>query len=264
MNSPFTITVSAEDIEASEAYFKRRAAEQVARETRLAEKRRLTRTKNIQKVFADVMRFEPSVIIAEATRSERFYGYDSFKLASIPTYITVIETLLRLAIETAGYRGPQDSDDADAVRVHATQELQARRGATRDRNKKATEQAYRAKAVARELADPRISASHKTRVASGEVEPILVTEAGKVELDWNLVGPAMAAVTGDKPYRPFSKLWATLTFAGDPIKTDWITALPKDTLILFIDAAPDYIAYLQEVLRLACPGHGTPQLRIVP
>jgi hypothetical protein len=263
MNNSFTITFTAEDIEESRVYCERMIADQKVREARLVEKRRLSRTKDIQKVCEDVMRFEPAIIVHEAARRERFYGYDECNLASIPTYITVLETLHRFAIETTGYHGPQDTDDPDAVRVHAAQEAQARRRATREHNKAEAARSYRAEAEAREMADPRIPVSHKTKVAAGTADPILVTDKGEFELDWNLLGPAMAAMGDNDVYRPLSKLWWALTFGGSPIETTWITALPKNTLIPFIDAVPGYIAFLHDIQRLAQTEHNTPSLRVV-
>lgn len=253
-----------DDIQASDTYFECMAAERQAREERLAEKRRLSRTMDMQKMFADLMRYDPHYIVAEAARDERYHGHDWYNLASIPTYIAVLETLHRLAIETTGYRGPQDNDDPDAVRVHAAQEARARRHATRAHDKAEAGRAYRAEAVAREMADPRIPTSHKTKVAAGEAVPVHVTEEGKFALDVDLVLAAtLSTVEDHRAVRPMLKLYGTLTFGGSPIETDWITALPKDILIPFIDAAPGYITFLQEVQRLAERGRGTPALRVV-
>jgi len=244
--------------------FDEEIVERKAREERLAEKRRLSRTKDMQKLFADLMRYDPRSIVAEAARAERYYGHDWPYLASIPTYIAVLETLHRLAIDTAGYRGPQDNDDPDAVRVHAAQEARARRQATRAHDKAEAARVYRATAVAREMADPRIPVSHKTKVAAGEAVPVHVTEEGTFALDVDLVlAAALSTVEDHRAVRPMFKLYGTLTFGGSPIKTDWITVLPKDILIPFIDAAPSYITFLEEVQRLAERGRGTPTLRVV-
>jgi len=267
MNQPFTITATAEDIEESRGYCERMIADWEAREARRVEKQRLTRSKRLQKLFEDVMRFEPAVVVHEIAQWERHANYSTDYpteyLAHFHAHSEVLNDLLRRAIEVTGYQGPHDTDDVDAARVHAAQEVNARRQATRTRKKTEAAQAYRAEAVAREMADPRIPMDHKVKVAAGEAEPIIIDEDGNPSLDWALVGAVMHEGKKREVVLPVMKLHAALATYGEIESSDWIAALPKDTLIPFIDAAPNYIAYLQEVLRLARPGHGTPQLKIV-
>lgn len=265
----FTFTITPDMMREDRARFEREVAARAAHQARLQENYRLTRATRLRKIFVNVTRFKPTVLVHELAEYERGegrhggYWREDF-LSSVSVYINVVDTLLRLAIEATGYRGPQDSGDTDAARIHAAQEIQARRQATRARKKAEADQAYRAEAVAREMADPRISATHKTKVAAGEVDPIILDEDGKPSLDWVLTGKAMQQVERDEAVLPMMKLDAALTWGGEPAKCDWITTLPKDTLIPFIDAAPGYIAYLQEVQRLAQPGQGAPSLRLVP
>jgi len=167
-DTPFTITITPEMMRESRARFEREIAARTAQQARLQENYRLTRATRLQKLFANVTRFEPSALVhemAEYERGQRQHASLSL-LSRVPVYINVVDTLLRLAIEAAGYRGPQDSGDADAARIHAAQEIQARRQATRARKRAEADQAYRAEAVARELADPRISITHKTMLIS--------------------------------------------------------------------------------------------------
>jgi len=238
-----------------------------ADQARLQENYRLGRATRLRKLFANVTRFEPAVLVHELVKYERGedggYWHPSFR-SILPVYIDVVDTLRRLAIEATGYRGPQDSGDADAARIHAAQEIQARRQATRARKKAEADQAYRAEAVAREMAEPLIPVTHKTKVAAGEIDPISVDENGRFSLDWELTGKAMQQVAIDEAVLPMMALDRALTRGGTPATCDWITTLPRDTLIPFIDAAPGYIAYLQDVQRLAQPGQDAPSLRLVP
>ncbi len=267
MNHPYTITVTAEDIEESRVYCERMIADHKVRDARVAEQWRLTRPKRLQKLFANMMRFEPAVVVHEMGQWERYAGYGTDYpteyLACFHAHSKVVDDLLRQAIEVTGYQGLHDTDDVDAARIHAAQEVNARRQATRTRKKTEAAQAYRAEAVAREMADPRIPMGHKVKVAAGEADPIILDEDGKPSLDWVLTGAAMHEVRGRDVVGLVLKIHIALSPYGDMSGSDWIAALPKDTLITFIDAAPDYIAYLQEVLRLARPGYGTPQLKIV-
>jgi len=265
MNHPYTITP--EMIQEFEARWGREDIARAARDARLAEQWRLTRPKRLQKLFANMMRFEPAVVVHEMGQWERYAGYGTDYpteyLACFHAHSKVVNDLLRQAIEVTGYQGLHDTDDVDAARVHAAQEVNARRQATRTRKKTEAAQAYRAEAVAREMADPRIPMGHKVKVAAGEAEPIILDEDGKASLDWVLTGAAMHEVRGRDVVGLVLKIHIALSPYGEMSGSDWIAALPKDTLIPFIDAAPDYIAYLQEVVRLARPGQGTPQLRIV-
>jgi len=265
MNHPYTITP--EMIQEFEARWGREDIARAARDARVAEQWRLTRPKRLQKLFANVMRFEPAVVVHEMRQWERYAGYGTDYpteyLACFHAHSEVVDDLLRQAIEVTGYQGLHDTGDVDAARVHAAQEVNARRQATRTRKKTEAAQAYRAEAVAREMADPRIPMYHKVKVAAGEVEPIILDEDGKPSLDWVLTGAAMHEVRDRDVVGLVLKLHIPLSPYGEMSGSDWIAALPKDTLIPFIDAAPDYIAYLHDIQRLAKTEHNTPSLRVV-